>query len=57
LRIEVELVPILTRLGRGPRAQAVISDGIATAERLGLDEVEARFRALEAERAGRIPNS
>ena len=30
---------------------------IATAERLGLDEVAAGFRALEAERAGRIPNS
>jgi len=57
LRIEVELVPILTRLGREPRAQAMIRDGIATAERLGLDEVAAGFRALEAERAGRIPNS
>jgi hypothetical protein len=56
LRIEVELVPILTRLGRGPRAQAMIHDGIATAERLGLDEVAARFRELEAERAGRMPN-
>jgi hypothetical protein len=55
LRIEAELVPILIRLGRGPRAEAMIRDGIGTAERLGLDELAARFRELEAERSGGSP--
>lgn len=55
LRIEAELVPILTRLGRGPRAEAMIRDGIGTAERLGLDDLAARFRELEAERNGDPP--
>jgi hypothetical protein len=50
LRLEAELAPILLRLGYGPRADAMIRDGLHTAERLGLDPLVERFRELQSTR-------
>lgn len=52
LRLEADLAAVLLRLGRRPRAEAMIRDGLRTAERLGSEAMIERFRALEAELAG-----
>jgi hypothetical protein len=53
LGLEADLVPILLRLGHRPRAEALVRDGLATAERLGGEEMIERFRALAADLEGR----
>lgn len=53
LRIEADLAPVLLRLGRVPRAEAMIRDGRRTAERLDLEPLVERFRELEAALARR----
>lgn len=52
LRIEADLVQVLLRLRRTPRAEAMIRDGLRTAERLGLEPLVERFRAMAASRPG-----
>ena len=46
LRLEVDLAELLLELDRRPRAEALIEDGIATARRLGDDELARRFSEL-----------
>ena len=46
LRLEVDLAAALLELERMPRAQALIEDGIATARRLGDDDLAERFADL-----------
>ena len=46
LRLEADLAAVLLDLGRMPRAEAMIEDGIATARRLGDDELAERFMDL-----------
>jgi len=46
LRIEADLAEILLELGHTTRAEAMIRDGASTAARLGLGEIELRFKEL-----------
>ncbi len=47
LRLEAELAELCLELGRKPRAKALITDGLRTAEALGDERSLTRFRGLE----------
>jgi hypothetical protein len=46
LRLEVDLARALLELGRTPRAEALIEDGLATARRIGDDDLVQQFDQL-----------
>ena len=47
LRIEGDLAEKLIALGRIPRAEAIILDGIATCDKLGIAPLKIRFAELQ----------
>jgi hypothetical protein len=44
--LEADLAELLLASGSAPRAEAIIEDGLASARRLGMDDVVARFEEL-----------
>ncbi len=46
VRLEADLAELLLASGSAPRAEAMIEDGLASARRLGMDDVVARFEEL-----------